>query len=104
MLKIDFEIIRHKVRDGDYEISVHASKRLRQRKISLVELEHIVLSGEIIERDPHAKPFPKCIFLGYTELKGEALHVVCSLTPQTMIVPLYFPDEDRWAQDRIRLR
>ena len=99
---LDFEIIRQKVGEGDYEISVHASKRLRQRGISMVELEHAILAGEIIERDPQARPYPKCIFLGYTKLKGEALHVVCSIAPQTLIVTAYFPDEDRWAQDRIR--
>jgi len=102
MKKTDFEIIRQKVREGDYEISVHASKRLRQRKISLVELEQVIVTGEIIERGPHAKPFPKCIFLGYLEPKGEALHVVCSVTPHATVVTVYFPDEDRWAQDKIR--
>ena len=38
---VDFEIIRQKVKEGDYEISVHAGKRLRQRRISLVELEYV---------------------------------------------------------------
>jgi len=71
--------------------------------LSLVELEHVLRTGEIIERDEHAKPYPKCIFLGYTESKGEALHVVCSVTPQATVVTVYFPDEDRWAQDRIRI-
>jgi len=104
MATIDFEVIRHSVREGNYEISIHASKRLRQRQISLLELEQVILTGEIIERDLHAKPYPKCIFLGYTELKGEALHVVCSVTPQATIVTVYFPDEDHWAQDRIRHR
>jgi len=102
MPKPDFEIIRQKVRQGEYEISVHASKRLRQRQIRLVELEQVVISGEIIERDKDAKPYPKCIFLGYLEPKGEALHVVCSITPGATIITIYFPDEDRWAQDKIR--
>jgi hypothetical protein len=104
MAKTDFEIIRQRIAESSYEISVHASKRLRQRQISLVELEQVIISGEIIESDPRAKPYPKCIFLGYIEPKGEALHVVCSLTPQAMIVTVYFPGEDRWAQDRIRRR
>ena len=102
MTSIDFEIIRQKVREGDYEISVHASKRLRQRQIRLVELEQVIITGEIIESDKDAKPYSKCIFLGYLEPKGEALHVVCSITPHATIVTVYFPDEDRWAQDRFR--
>ena len=102
MSQLDFEIIRQKVRQGEYEISIHASKRLRNRKISLVEWEQVLISGEIIERDFHAKPYPKCIFLGYTEPKGEAYHVVCSITPDATVVTACFPDEDRWAQDKIR--
>lgn len=102
MKSLDFEIIRSKVRAGEYELSVHATKRLRQRKISLVELEQVIITGEIIEQDPNAAPYPKCIFLGYLEPKGEALHVVCSITPQASVVTIYFPDEDRWAQDRFR--
>jgi len=47
-------------------------------------------------------PNPKCIFLGEDELKGESIHVVCSLTPETMIVTVYFPDEDLWSKDKFR--
>jgi len=100
--KVDFELIRQKVKDADYEISVHASKRLRQRGLTLADLEHIILTGKIIERSPKARPFPKCIFLGFTLLKGEALHVVCSLAPHTLIVTVYFPEEDKWARDQFR--
>jgi hypothetical protein len=77
---------------------------MRQRGITFDDLEHVVLNGEIIERDPHSKPFPKCIFWGFTVLKGEAIHIVCSIAPQSRIVTIYFPDEDEWARDRFRRR
>jgi hypothetical protein len=104
MPKVDFEEIRTKVQHGDYEISVHAFERMRQRGISLEDVESVIIDGTIIERDSDAKPFPKCIFWGFTALKGESLHVVCSLTPQSKIVTVYFPDEDQWARDRFRRR
>jgi hypothetical protein len=104
MTKVDFDLTREKVRQGDYEISVHAFQRMRQRGITLADLENAILYGEIIERDPLAKPFPKCIFLGDTVIKGEAIHVVCAITPQSKVVTVYFPDEDEWAQDRFRRR
>jgi len=102
MKKVDFETIRAKVKAGDYEISLHASERMRQRGLTFDDLEQVIIYGEIIERDYQAKPFPKCIFLGYDSLKGEAWHVVCSLTPQSRIVTVYFPDEDEWSQAKFR--
>jgi len=98
----DFERIREKVKSGDYQISVHATKRLRSRQLTVADLEHAVVYGEIIERDPDAKPYPKCVFLGANSLKGESLHVVCSVTPDTMIVTVYFPDDDAWSKDKYR--
>ena len=102
MPTVDFEIIREKVKSGDYEISVHALQRLRSRQLTIADLEHAIIYGEIIERDPNAKPHPKCIFLGEDVVKGESLHVVCALTPDTLIVTIYFPDEDVWSKDRYR--
>ena len=104
MVKVDFEIIREKVQADEYEISVHAFQRMRRRGITLDDLENAIINGDIIERDPQAKPFPKCIFWGFTLLKGESIHVVCSVTPQSRVVTVYFPDEDEWAQDRFRRR
>ena len=104
MPTVDFEQIRRQIQAGDYEISFHAFERMRKRGITIDDLEEAMLSGEMIERDPHAQPVPKCIFWGFSTLKGESIHVVCSLTPQSRIVTVYFPDEDKWARDRIRHR
>lgn len=102
MRRFDFEQIREKIKSGDYQVSVHATKRLRSRQLTVADLEHAVIYGEIIERDPDAKPYPKCIFLGEDARKGESLHVVCSITPDTMVVTVYFPDEDVWSKDKYR--
>jgi len=104
MAQVDFEVIRTQVQAGDYEISVHAFERMRQRSITMADLENAIIHGDIIERDPQAKPFPKCIFWGFTILKGESIHIVCSITPKSRVVTVYFPDEDEWAQDRFRRR
>ena len=104
MAKVNFEIIRTKVKAGDYEISIHAFEQMRHRGITIDDLESAIAHGDIIERDYQATPFPKCIFWGFTVLKGESIHVVCSITPQSRIVTVYFPDEDVWSQDRFRRR
>ncbi len=102
MVAINFEIIREKVRQGDYYVSVHASKQIRRRQLSIADIEHVIIFGEIIFHDPNANPNPKCIFLGDDAVKGESLHVVCSLNPDVQIVTIYFPDEDLWSKDRYR--
>ena len=102
MSEVDFGAIREKIRIGDYRVSIHATKRLRSRGLTIDDLEHAILYGQIIERDFDASPFPKCIFVGEDALKGEMIHVVCSLTPETLIVTVYFPDEDIWSKDRYR--
>ena len=104
MAKVNFESIRAKVEAGEYEISLHAFERMRRRGISLEDVENAIVHGDIIEKDIRAKPFPKCIFWGFTVLKGESIHVVCSITPQSQIVTVYFPDEDKWSWDRFRRR
>jgi len=102
MPKIEFENIREKVRAGDYYVSVHATRQLRKRQLTISDIENVILYGKIIVRDPGAQPNPKCIFLGEDTLKGEVLHVVCSLDPDVRIVTVYFPDEDLWSKDRYR--
>lgn len=102
MSTVNFEIIREKVRQGDYFLSVHASKQIRRRQLSIADIESVILYGEIIFRDSNAQPNPKCIFLGEDAIKGESLHVVCSLDPDVRIVTIYFPDEDIWSKDRYR--
>lgn len=102
MATVDFDIIREKVKSGDYEISVHALQRLRSRQLTTADMEHAIIHGEIIERDPNAQPHPKCIFLGEDVVKGESLHVVCALMPDTLIVTVYFPEEDIWSKGRYR--
>ena len=104
MRRVDFESIRIHIRNGDYEVSVHAFQKMRQHGKNLGDVENAILYGDIIERDDKATPFLKCIFWGFTKQKGESIHVVCSLTPQSKIVAIYFPDEDKWARDRIRKR
>ncbi len=98
----DFELIREKVRQGDYYLSVHATRQIRRRQLSIGDVEHAVIYGEIIMRDPDAHPNPKCIFLGEDLEKGESLHVVCALDPDVSVVTVYFPDEDLWSKDRYR--
>lgn len=53
MARVNFEIIREKVRAGDYEISVHAFERMRQRGSEQMEKEQDICpicGSQIIEK------------------------------------------------------
>jgi len=102
MKKSGFDTIREKVIAGNYQISVHALRRMRSRQITIADIEHAIIHGRIIMGDINAKPYPKCIFLGEDPVKGETLHVICSLNPQVMLVTVYFPDEELWSKDEYR--
>ena len=102
MPKADFDSIREKVKAKDYKISEHAFKRLKSRQLKIPDLENAIVHGEIVDREPNAKPYPKCIFLGPDSMKGEDIHIVCSLTPKVVIVTVYFPDETVWSKSRHR--
>jgi hypothetical protein len=102
--KIDFNLIRDKVREGQYDITVHATIRLRQRGISIAEVEQVILTGEMIEKDPQAKPYPKCIFWGFTlrvcenNLTSTGFRCRCSGSVNSGLVLNY-----RWQAISIRI-
>ena len=100
---MDIDEIRAKIREGKYRLTVHAAVRSKERGITTQDMEDAILNGEIVEEYPEDKPFPSCLILGRTR-DGLPLHVVCSLAPVSDIVTLYYPDEKRWIDYRLRRR
>lgn len=81
------------------EITLHAAKRLEQRRISINDVISCIKSGEIIEQYPDDYPFPSCLILG-ASLKKIMLHAVVGSDLQTLwIVTAYFPDPLKWDED-----
>jgi len=77
------------VKEGKHRFTLHAVERCIERDISPVEIEEVILSGEIIEDYPHDKYGPTCLVYGATK-KGRILHVLCSLEP-VWIITAYDP-------------
>ena len=51
------------------------------------------LTGEVIEKYPHDRPFPSCLVHGRT-VDGEPLHVVCAMPEHIdmlIIITVYIP-------------
>lgn len=100
---MDIAWIRAKVHEGDYEVTSHAEEERQADKISIEEIESVLLNGEVLEeysRDPRG---PSCLVLGYGR-EGYPIHVVCGRTPskQLRIITIYVPTPPRWIDPRTR--
>jgi len=98
---MDIEEIRFKVKRGQYEMTYHALKRRVERGITTLDIEHVILNGEIIEQYPEDEPFPSCLIFGLTE-RGRPLHVVCANADVVKIITVYEPHEDEWIDFKRR--
>jgi hypothetical protein len=91
--------IKNRVSEGNYRFTIHGLERCIERNISPNDIEHAILSGEIIEDYPEDKYGPSILILGRTE-KGEILHIQCSVEPMWIIAaynPTLRPNE--WDND-----
>ena len=93
--------IRNHIRTKRYRLTKHATIVRLEREITIIEIEQVLLNGEIIERRPDAQPYPSCLVLGHL-VSGDPLHVVCSrgnIEPALRIVTVYEPEDTLWESD-----
>ena len=84
----------------------HAVRQMSHsdRMITAAEVEHTVISGEVIEDYPQDPRGPSCLLLGVGE-GGRSLHVVCSPKDDYLaIITAYVPDPEQWSADFRRRR
>ena len=91
--------IRKRVNEGHYRFTIHAFERCVERNISPIEINEVILSGEIIEEYPQDKYGPSCLIYGTTK-KGRRIHVHCSVDP-VWIITAYDPtlNPEEWDKD-----
>ena len=93
------ESLRHLCHDENIAMTKHANNRLRERGISIEDVKHAILKGEIIRQYEDDKPFPSCLVLGKAE-DDEYIHVVASIDDNTLyIITTYHPDKTEWEPD-----
>lgn len=98
---MDIDIIRAKIKKEEYELTLHAIKRRIERKISTRDIEHAILTGDIIEEYLEDKPYPSCLIAGQAE-DERVIHVVCAIAPLVKIITVYVPEEDEWDKYKRR--
>jgi hypothetical protein len=98
------ERIKKQVKARNYRFTTHGFERCVERHISPSEVQHAILTGEIIEEYSEDKYGPSCLIYG---IGGERriLHVQCSIDP-VWIITAYDPtlEPDKWDKDFKRSR
>ncbi len=95
------EPIQDKILKAEYRVSDHAVMQMIKRSITRLEIEDVLLKGEIIEEYPDDKYSPSCLIYGKTE-SGRDLHVQVSLPPSVIIITTYDPNPEEWIDCKIR--
>lgn len=92
------ETIKKLCSEDRIQWSLHAIKRMRERKITSNEVISCIQVGEIIEEYPDDRPLPSCLIYGV--VKQRTLHtVVGSDETHIAIITAYEPNTDEWEDD-----
>lgn len=98
--------VQEAIRRGRARITDHADEEAHNDRLSLDEVFHSVLHGEMIEDYPDDVPYPSCLIYGPTS-NGEAVHSVWAYNEANgwaVLVTVYRPDPERWISWRERKR
>jgi Domain of unknown function (DUF4258) len=93
--------IREKISRLEYRFSDPAVKRMIERFIYRSDVEHVIITGKIIEEYPDDKYSPSCLIYGKTEDKRN-IHVQTSFPPSVVIITTYEPDPEEWIDYKTR--
>lgn len=65
------ESIRVRMRQGQFRLSKHATKRMDLRGRTLTDIQQVILTGEVIQEYPNENPYPEYLFPGHGEKSDE---------------------------------
>ena len=98
MIDYDLKTVQSLCRSDSVQWSVHALKRMRERKIKSYEVLNCIYNGEIIEEYPNDRPLPSCLIYGVVNTRN--LHTVLSSDRITVyIITAYEPDLTEWESN-----
>jgi hypothetical protein len=91
MAQASISQFRHLIRTLNYVVSTHAAEELEDDNLTILDLENIILTGEITERQRDAKTREiKCVIAGVT-LEGTAAETVVKVgfTGKLIVITVY---------------
>ena len=99
--------IRQLIREGRYEISIHAQQERLEDDLDVEEIEQAVLDGELLEEYPNDPRGPSCLVGGQAEAKP--IHVVLGWATRKhlgerilRVITVYIPRAPKWKDLRTR--
>ena len=95
---MDINVLRKICIPENIELTKHAAKRLEQRGISINDVIHCIMHGEIIEQYPTDYPYPSCLILGVSTDDNFIHAVIGSDQSQLWIITAYYPDINKWDE------
>lgn len=93
------ESIRERVRQNQFHLSKHATKRMDLRGRTLADITQVILTGEVIREYPNEKPYPEYLFLGYPHGPDNPCYVVVASNDETIIVTVHDYDPEVYEPD-----
>ena len=100
---MNIAFIKNKVRDQMYEISAHAHQERQEEKITIHEIEKIILKGVILEIYSNDSRGESCLVVG--KILNIPLHVVCGIRGEKLlIVTVYRPRFPVWINYKTRAK
>jgi hypothetical protein len=78
--------LRDKIRAGEYVVPVHAADELDDDEISIFDVENIILTGQVIERQRDAQTRERKYVIRGETLDGEAACSVVKIGPTGTVV------------------
>lgn len=101
---MDISLIQDAITANRYRITDHAVEEAVHDGLALDDILFTVEFGEIIEDDPHARPYSRCLIYGLTRA-GEAVHSVWAYNRESgraALVTVYRPDPQMWIDGKLR--
>lgn len=103
---VEIDQIKRLVRQGEYELSIHAQRERLEEDPDVVQVEEALLNGEILEQYPDDPRGESCLVVGH--VGGKPIHVVVGWArrsggrPSLRIITVYVPQPPRWRDPRTR--
>ena len=91
MTQVTIAHLRHLIRTLSYVVSTHAADELEDDNLSILDLENIILTGQIIDRQRDAQTREvKCVVAGL-RLDGSAAEAVVKVgsTGKLIVITVY---------------
>ena len=104
---MNLDEIRQLVREGKYEVSLHAQQERLEDDLDVAQIETAIMEGEIIEEYPDDPRGSSCLVAGHAAARP--VHVVLAWARRKApderilrVVTVYIPRSPKWRDYRTR--